>query len=385
MLKYIPIILLIFQSLEKENVYFTKNITSSNIVKIFKKLNVSLKGNIGLKIHTGENGGKYFLSPDFLQEIYDYTNGTFIECNTAYRGNRHSTDLHKELLEINGWKKNNRRIVIMDEDPNSDFNLTITNYEMISENIVGSHLNDFDSCLVLSHLKGHSMGGFGGALKQLSIGFASQAGKAWIHSAGVTTKWEEAFTKGTSQENFTAAMGDAAASIVEYFRNKGGIAFINVMANISKSCDCAGARAPPPKIHDIGILASTDPIALDRACLDLINKNQDTGTDDWLNQLHRLKGENTIFIGEKHKIGSQEYNFIDIDDTNDKDDKNKNTDKASNTDDKKNEGNNYTALIVILSLLFIIIIIGGIIWYIKYKNRKNQNMEIDKLMNEKNI
>ena len=239
MLKLLFIILLFYTSLQA-NVYFTKEITPSSMVKIFKKLNVTLTGKVGLKVHSGEIGGKYFLHPNFLQEIYDYTQGTFIECNTAYRRGRHTTELHKELLKDHGWLDNDRRTVIMDEDPNADFNLTINNPGVISENIVGAHLKDFDSCIVLSHLKGHGMGGFGGALKQLSIGFASQAGKTWIHTAGVSTNWTELFTYKATQEKFTTAMGDAASSIVEYFKNKGDIAFINVMANISKSCDCAG-------------------------------------------------------------------------------------------------------------------------------------------------
>ena len=312
MLRYILLFLFLFESLQKSDVFFTKTISPSNMVKMFKKLNLNLKGRVGLKVHTGEQGGKYFLRPSFLQEIYDYTNGTFIECNTAYSGMRHSTDLHKQLLQQHGWLDNNRRTVIMDEDPSADFTLKINNGERISENIVGAHLKDFDSCIVLSHLKGHGMGGFGGALKQLSIGFASQAGKAWIHSAGKTRNWRQAF-QGTSQVDFTSAMGDAASSIVEYFRNKGGIAFINVMVNISKSCDCAGGSAPAPKIHDMGILASTDPVAIDRACLDMIVKDRDVGTVELLQQIQRLEGENTIDVAEKHGIGSQEYNLIDID------------------------------------------------------------------------
>ena len=312
MLRYIVVFLFLFETFQKSDVFFTKTINPSNMVKIFQKLNINLKGKVGLKVHSGEQGGKYFLRPSFLQEIYDYTNGTFIECNTAYSGMRHATDLHKQLLQQHGWLDNNRRTVIMDEDPSADFRLPINNGVKISENIVGAHLKDFDSCIVLSHLKGHGMGGFGGALKQLSIGFASQAGKAWIHTAGKTSNWKEAF-QGTSQIDFTSAMGDAASSIVEYFRNKGGIAFINVMVNISISCDCAGGSAPEPKIHDIGILASTDPVAIDRACIDLIVKNTDTGTMELLQQIQRLEGENTIEVAEKHGIGSQEYNLIDID------------------------------------------------------------------------
>ena len=320
MIRYILLFLFLSQTFQKSDVFFTKTISSSNIVRIFKKLNIELKGKVGLKIHSGETGGKYFLRPDFLQEIYDYTEGTFIECNTAYRGARHSTDLHKQLLKDHGWLDNNRRTVIMDEDPSADFTLPIKNPLKISENIVGAHLKDYESCIVLSHLKGHPMGGFGGALKQLSIGFASQAGKAWIHTAGVSKNWNEAFGKGTSQMDFTTAMGDAASSIVEYFRGKGGIAFINVMANISKSCDCMGGSAPAPKIHDIGILASLDPVAVDRACLDLIVKNPDTGTNELLTQINNLEGENIIVAAEKHGIGTQEYNLIDIDEEGDEDD-----------------------------------------------------------------
>ena len=313
MLKYILLLLFIFESLEKSEVFFTKTISPSNMVRIFKRLNIELKGRVGLKVHTGEQGGRYFLRPSFLQEIYDYTNGTFIECNTAYSGMRHETQLHKQLLKDHGWLDNNRRTVIMDEDPSADFTIKINDPEKISENYVGAHLKDFDSCIVLSHLKGHGMGGYGGALKQLSIGFASQSGKAWIHTAGETKDWSKTFTQGTSQFDFTSSMGDAASSIVEYFRERGGIAFINVMVNISKSCDCAGASAPEPKIHDIGILASLDPVAIDKACLDLIVENPDTGTMELLQQISRLEGQNTIEVAEMHGIGTQDYVLIDID------------------------------------------------------------------------
>ena len=358
MLRYLLIFLLFCEFIQKENVYFTKNITSSNMIKLLQKLNVKLSGNIGLKIHSGEIGGKYFLHPNFLQEIYDYTNGTFIECNTAYRAGRHSTEEHRKVLAANGWLDNNRRTVIMDEDPNSDFNLSISDPAQISENIVGAHLNDFNSSIVLAHFKGHGMGGFGGALKQLSIGFASQRGKTWIHSAGRSTDWTKGIS-GTSQIEFTNSMGDAASSIVKYFRERGGIAFISVMANISKSCDCAGARAPEPKIHDIGILASTDPVALDRACLDLIKKYVDNGTEELLNQIDRLEGENTIFVAEKHGIGSQEYNFIDIDDS---------------------ESSNLT-FIIIICLIVLAIVIAGIVIFMIFKRKSQQDQQTEESPN----
>ena len=207
----------------------------------------------------------------------------------------------------------------MDADPSKDFNLTVNNSHMINENMVGEKLSNFDSCIVLAHLKGHSMGGYGGALKQLSIGFASQRGKTWIHTAGNITDWKKMDDYLANQENFTAAMGDAASSIVEYFRNKSGIAFINVMANISMLCDCAGINATIPNISDIGIFASTDPVALDRACIDLIKKAHDLGKEEWINQLNDLKGENTILVAEAHGIGTQKYNLIDIDKPNEED------------------------------------------------------------------
>ena len=316
MLKYILIIIFLSFSIEQSIVYMIKNITSSNMVKIFKKLNITLGGKIGLKVHSGEIGGIYFLTPDFLYEIYNYTNGTYIECNAAYKGGRHTTALHEKLLNDHGWTKNNTRFEIMDSDPKEDFNLKINNsvmikenIVMIKENIVGGKLKNYNSCLVLSHFKGHSRGGFGGALKQLGIGFASQNGKAFIHTAGNTKDWEKIKDYNTSQENFTAAMGDAAASIVEYFRQRKGIAFINVVANISKKCDCAGGEAPAPEIKDIGILASTDPVALDRACLDLIKNTSENGAEDWINQLNQTKGENTLVIAEFHGIGTQKYNL----------------------------------------------------------------------------
>jgi len=317
-MKYILLAILIVQSLQESVVYFTKEITSSKMVEMLKQLNLELKGKVGLKIHSGEPNGPYFLRPDFLQEIYDYTEGTYLECNTAYTSVRSSTEGHKKLLDDNGWTKNNRRIVIMDENPNDDFELTVKNPEMIKQNYVGGRLKEFNSCIVLSHFKGHQMGGFGAALKQLSIGFASQKGKTWIHTAGEYTDWHYAMSKAAAQEKFTAAMADAASTIVDYFREKGTIGFITVMANISLSCDCAGASAPTPKIKDIGILASTDPVAIDQAALDLIDLYKDDGTEDLLNQIRRLKGENTVNVAEKIGLGSTEYTIINIDEKSNK-------------------------------------------------------------------
>ena len=310
-MKILLFILLFIQTLEKSDVYFTKEISSSKMVEMLKKLNLDLTGKVGLKIHSGEPGGLYFLKPDFLQEIYDYTNGTFLECNTAYSSVRSDTNTHRKLLEDNGWTKNNRRIVIMDEDPTKDVELTVKNPVNIKKNYVGEHMKEYDSIVVLSHFKGHQMGGFGGVLKQLSIGFASQKGKTIIHTAGQYTDWHYAMSEAAEQENFTASMADAASTVVDYF--KGKIGYITVMANISLSCDCAGKSAPAPKIHDIGILASTDPVAIDKAGLDLIKKNVDEGTDEFLAQVSTLKGENTVNVAERIGVGTTDYNLINLD------------------------------------------------------------------------
>ena len=356
MLIYFLLLNLCAITLQKENVYFTKTISSSNMVKLFKQLNVNLTGNICLKVHSGEEGGQYFLRPDFLQEIYDYIkNGTFVETNTAYNGGRNTTERHQKLLKDHGWLEGNRRMIIMDEKPEEDFTLNVANYKMISKNYVGSHLKDFDSCLVLSHFKGHSIGGFGGALKQLSIGFASKQGKKWIHYTGSNTS--------ANQENFTAAMGDAASTIVDYFRSKGKIAFINVMANISLRCDCAGGSAPVPKIHDMGILASLDPVALDRACLDIIKSHTDVGTNEWLEQLENKKGENTVYVAEQHGIGSQEYILVDLDKGN---------------EDLNN--NSLIIIIVVIVLILLLVCIGGFIFY-KRRNKSSDN-NLDRVLNE---
>ena len=227
-MKSLLLLILIVYAFQKSDVYFTKEITPSKMVEMLKKLNLKLTGKVGLKIHSGEPNGLYFLKPDFLQEIYDYTNGTFLECNTAYTSVRSNTNTHRQLLEENGWTKNNRRIVIMDENPEDDIKLDVKNFQKIKENYVGGHIKDYESIVVLSHFKGHQMGGFGGALKQLSIGFASQKGKTWIHTAGQYTDWQYAMSKAANQEDFTTSMADAASTIVDYFQGK--IGFIIVIA-----------------------------------------------------------------------------------------------------------------------------------------------------------
>ena len=296
---------------EKPTVYFTKTISPNAMVKMFEKLDVKLTGKVGLKVHSGEPNGPYFLRPDFLQPIYDHTKGTFLECNVAYNSERLTTEKHEQVLQDNGWKDNNRRFEIMDAEEDTAFELE--NYNILNITYAGKKLLDYDSCLVLSHFKGHGMGGFGGALKQLSIGFGSTKGKTWIHTAGKSTDYNELFIKKASQENFTASMADAASVIDNYFRKKGGIAYVSVLANISIDCDCAGKKAKPPQIKDIGILASTDPVAIDQACLDMIKKTNETGTEAFLERVADRMGENTITSAVKLGMGKKEYKLVTVD------------------------------------------------------------------------
>ena len=320
MFKYLVFLIFISKSLENSDVYFTKYINSSSILRLFKILNIDLKENIGIKVHTGEEGGKYYLTPEFLKELYNYLenkNGTYIECNAAYNGSRNSTERHNEYLEKSGWKKNNTRIVIMDEFAHKDSELKVDGTK-ISINIVGQHLKDFKSTLVITHFKGNNMTGFGGALKHLATGFASQAGKANIYTGGKSKNWNLLHYNELNSSDYIPAMAEAAKSIVDHFtENKtktDRIGFINVMSNISKYCDCFGALAPEPKIEDIGILASTDPVALDQACLNLIKDCNNSGKGELLEQIKDLEGEKIIENAKELKIGIKEYNRIDIDD-----------------------------------------------------------------------
>ena len=221
MLTKLLFLIFIYGTFQKSDVYYTKTISPENILKMFLKLNIKLKGRVGLKVHTGEIGGLYYLRPELLQKIYDYTNWTYIECNTAYFGwYRHTTDGHRVVLRVNGWSQNGRRAVIMDENPKDDIIFDIPKHKNISKNYVGARIREFDDIVVLAHFKGHAMGGFGGALKQLSIGFASQKGKTYIHTGGYTTDFKIMREHRAQQEDFTEAMADAASSIVNYFKKK---------------------------------------------------------------------------------------------------------------------------------------------------------------------
>ena len=296
-------------------VYFTRALDGDAVVKMFKKVGVELKGKIALKIHSGEVNGPYFLKPAYLKPIYDLTKGTFVECNAAYkdffaRGSRYTTELHQKILKDNGWE--GTQFVIMDENPEKDKKIKVEGGEIIKENILGEHYDEFDSLLVVAHFKGHPVGGFGGALKQLSIGFASRAGKTQIHTAGKTLDYNICFDNCCTAKEFCKGMGEAASSVHKYYKakNMGGPVYICVLKDISLYCDCTGLAAPAPEINDIGILSSTDPVAIDQACLDLIKKTKDKGTEKFLEQVKNLSGEEALTTAEKLGAGSTKYELV---------------------------------------------------------------------------
>ena len=292
--------------MEKAKVYFIKEITPENVVKIYKKLGVELPGKVAVKLHSGEQGNQNYLRPEFVKPIVDKVNGTVVECNTAYSGARNTTEKHVELMKEHGWSKY-FNVDIM--DAKEDIKIDIPNGKVIKENYLGKDIENYDSMLVLSHFKGHPMGGYGGALKQLSIGCASSGGKSWIHSAGVVKEQEKLWDNIAKQNRFLEAMADAASSVHNMF--KGKIAYINVMCNMSVDCDCC-AVAEDPCMKDIGILASLDPIAIDQACIDLVYNSKDPGRDHFVERVERQNGVHTIEAASELGFGTREYELIEI-------------------------------------------------------------------------
>lgn len=293
--------------MEKAKVYFIKDITPENIIKAYDILGKILPGKVAVKMHSGEKGNKNYLKPEFVKDIVEHVNGTVVECNTAYEGARNSTEKHKQLIKEHEWDKYFPFDLLDEEGP--DMELDIPNGKVLKKNYVGKKLTNYDSLLVLSHFKGHAMGGYGGALKQLSIGCASSAGKTLIHTAGVTNKQEKLFNNLPDQDKFLEAMADAASSVVDYF--KGNTVYINIMKNISIDCDCDG-NASAPCMKDIGILASLDPIAIDQACLDLVYNSTDSGKDKLINRIESRHGVHTIEASAELGFGTREYELIDI-------------------------------------------------------------------------
>lgn len=291
----------------KSKVYFSKTLTPERVIDLYKAVGVELKGNIGVKVHSGEEGNQNFLRPEFLKPMIDYVNGTVIECNTAYEGSRNTSEKHKRTFEKHGWYKY-FPVDLMDED--GYFEVDIPNGKVIKKDYLGNHLKRYDSILLLSHFKGHPMGGFGGALKQLSIGFASSEGKAYIHSAGRTLNQYDVWDKLPPQDKFLESMADAASAVHNMY--KGKIVYINMMCNMSVDCDCC-AVAEDPCLKDIGILASTDPVAIDKACLDLVKNSCDKGVEHFMERVNSRHGEHTIEAASELGFGSIDYELVSID------------------------------------------------------------------------
>ncbi|MCF0113780.1 MAG: DUF362 domain-containing protein [Erysipelotrichaceae bacterium] len=291
----------------KSKVYFTKTITPEKVIEMYDLLGVTLEGKVACKVHSGEKGNQNFLRPNFWRPIIEHVNGTVVECNTAYGGERNDSVKHKKLLTAHGWTTSFKVDLLDEEGP--DLRLEIPEGKAIKYNLLGKNIENYDSMVVLSHFKGHPMGGYGGALKQLSIGCASSAGKSIIHSAGVTDDQNILWKNTAPQDVFLEAMADAAKSVVDYFEGK--IVYLNIMANMSVDCDCC-AVAEDPCIKDIGILASTDPIAIDQACIDLVRKSTDVGRDHLLERIESRHGEHTIEAAAELGFGSREYELIEV-------------------------------------------------------------------------
>ena len=286
----------------KAKVYFSRTITPEMVVALCEKTGKKLPGKVAVKLHTGEVGNQNFIKPVFWKPAVEMVHGTVVECNTAYGGERDTTEQHIRTLEKHGWTKMFTVDLLDAEGP--DMELSIPNGKRIKKNFVGKDLANYDSMLVLAHFKGHPRGGYGGALKQLSIGIASSAGKAYIHGAGEPEKiW-------TSEQNaFLESMADAASSIVDYF--KGNILYVNVMKNLSVDCDCC-AVAEDPCMKDIGILVSEDPVAIDQACMDLIYASEDPGRDHFIERVETRNGAHTIEAAEALGAGTREYELIEV-------------------------------------------------------------------------
>ena len=284
----------------KSKVYFTREISSEKLLEIYKKLGVELKGKVAVKVHSGEKGNQNYLKPLFYKDIIDYVKGTVVECNTAYDGERNTSEKHLKLLEEHEWSKY-YNIDLLDKD--AELELPVKEGKHLKVNYVGKNIENYDSMLVLSHFKGHPMGGFGGSLKNLSIGLASSYGKANIHGAGNP---EDIWT--SDHDSFLESMAEADKTIMDYEKN---IAFINVMANMSVDCDCC-AVAEDPCMKDIGILASIDPVALDQACVDLVYNSRDPGKNHLIERIESRNGIHTIEEAEKLKVGTRNYELIEF-------------------------------------------------------------------------
>jgi len=286
----------------KAKVYFTREITPQSVLKLYQLLGKELPGNVAIKVHSGEPGNQNFLKPEFWKPVVEHVGGTIVECNTAYEGGRDTTERHTKTLKAHGWSTVFPVDLLDAQGP--DLVLDIPQGLRIQKNYVGKDIVNYDSCLVLSHFKGHPMGGYGGALKQLSIGFASAYGKKYIHGVGDAENFW-----GSDRDHFKDAMADSALSIVEFF--KGQLVYINVMKNMSVDCDCC-SPAKDPCMGDIGVLISTDPVAVDQACLDLVYASDDPGKSHLIERIESRNGIRTIEAAVALGMGSREYELEEV-------------------------------------------------------------------------
>lgn len=290
-------------------VYFTKEITPDSLVKIYEALGQELTGNVGVKISTGEAGGNNYLKPELIGKLVQKLNGTITECNTAYNGQRNTAEDHMKVAEDHGFTKI-APVDIMDAEGEKD--IPVQNGKHLDKDIVGTHLDNYDSMLNLAHFKGHAMGGFGGALKNQSIGVASRNGKAYIHTAGKTSNPDDLWNNLPEQNDFLESMAEAAKAVADYFKAQGKpILYINVMNNLSVDCDC-DSSPEDPCMADIGILASIDPVALDQACIDLIWDSTDRGRDHFVERVERQNGRHILPYAEEIGLGNREYKIVEI-------------------------------------------------------------------------
>ena len=293
--------------MEKAKVYFTKEITPQAVVRMYEAMGVKLPGRVAVKLHSGEVGNQNFLRPDFLAPMVAHVEGTIVECNTAYEGKRDTTEAHWETMKLHGWT-DIAKVDILDEE--GEIELAIPEGQKIRKNYVGKHIENYDSLLVLSHFKGHAMGGFGGAVKNMSIGIASSNGKSYIHSGGKIATPDSLWTNLADQDIFLESMAEAAKAVADHCGDS--ILYISVANNLSVDCDC-DASPEDPQMHDIGILASLDPVALDKACTDLVRNSDDPGKVHLIERIDSRHGMHTLEHAEKIGLGSQTYKLVTLD------------------------------------------------------------------------
>lgn len=288
---------------EFPKVYMLKEITSQNLVKIYEALGREATGKVAVKLSTGEPGGHNFLQPALIKDLVQKVEGTIVECNTAYGGGRANTEAHRKAAADHGFTAI-ASVDIMDAE--GETNLPLTGGKHLKRDIVGSHFLNYDFTIILSHFKGHAMGGFGGAIKNMSIGIASSNGKRYIHSAGAsTTSWGS-----PAQDDFLESMAEAAKAVADHCGER--ILYISVANNLSVDCDC-DSSPEDPKMGDIGILASLDPVALDRACTDLVRNSGDHGKIHLIERIDSRHGMHTLDHAERIGLGSQKYELIKLD------------------------------------------------------------------------